>query len=577
MALRWSLLMLLGMTLATTAPVYAHYASSMDDLEDVKVQAPIRAVTVFLNQAQVERKGRFRVSESGTHTLVVEGLSAQLQPASIQVKGGGSFTILDVAHAIVYPEKKPGEKPVELKQVIRAMNAVNDSLKNNGYAAQMLRSRKEALEKEKQVLLANPVMNGGPKTDTLPALKDALAYLRVRLEDIHEHLVETQAAEVANAELRAEMQQRQQRLQQRRVTLEAQMSQPGDPVQQVRVTVHSKGAASGDILLRYLVSGASWGPAYDLRSDGPGKPVTLTYKANVRQWTGVDWKGVPLTLSTADPSRRQSKPDLPTWYVRYYQQVQRMNQVKSLSLGMAAPEAVQEDAEYLDAVTIQADDIAYDANMAKDFTTVTQTFANTSFSIDLPYDIPSNGQPRLILIDEHELQASYRHTVVPKYDAEAFVEADVTGWAELNLLPGTANIFYEDTYIGRAPLQPDVFADTLSMPMGRDRLVRATRERVDQEEKTPAFSGKKVRSERWTIEVANGHTVPVDLTILDQIPVPAEAGIEVELIEGEGEMDGYVKDTGRLRWTETLPAGGKSEQAYAFRIRWDKERQLILH
>jgi uncharacterized protein (TIGR02231 family) len=571
-------LLVLGLAIVPVASLQAHAPLRPDEVDGVQVSAPISGVTVYLNQAQIERKGRFRVGSSGTHTLLVEGLSGQLQPASIQVKGGGSFTILDVAHAVVYPERQTTEKPAELKQVIRDLRMVTDSLEDNGYSAQLLQSRKQALEKEKQVLLANPVMNGGPKTDTLPALKDALNYLRSRLEDIHETLVATQAEEVRTAQARQGMQTRQRALQQRKAALEAQLSQPGTPVQQIRVTVYSKGPASGDLLVRYLVSGASWEPSYDLRSEGPGKPIALTYKANVRQWTGIDWEGVPLTLSTSDPTRRQSRPDLPVWYVRYYEQVQRFEGIRSTTLGMPVPEMMDdlEESVQLDAVTIGSADRSYNAQMAKDFTTVTQTFANVQFSIDLPYDIPSNGQPRLILVDEHELEASYRHTVVPKLDSEAYVEADVTGWADLNLLPGTANIFYEDTYIGRAPLQPDVFADTLSMPMGRDRLVRATRERVDQEEKTPAFSGKKVRSERWSIELVNGHSVPVALTVLDQIPVPADAGIEVELIEGEGAMDGYDAATGRLRWKQALDPGQKATESFAFRIRWDKERQLIL-
>ncbi len=559
-----------ALLLALLLPALARAADSLI------IEAPPRAVTVYLSQAQVERVGRYRVPGPGTWELVVEGVSPQLMAQTLQVKGSGDITILDLGHRRVLRQPAPEVLPADLRRTRRLVEAMDDSLRRAGYALEVIQARRQALATEKAVLLANPVMNGGAKADTLTALRAALPYLRERLEDIHQAMAEAHADEDRWQARRAGLEQRLQRQRQWLAEQEAGRRPPGTPVDQVHVTVYSKAAASGELLLRYLVPGASWEPSYDLRSDGAGKPVQLTYKARVRQQTGVDWTGVRLTLSTGNPSLGQSAPALPVWYARYYRQVQ-VQHGQVLSMGVPQPEmAVKSLAESTEELFLADEDVRFDARAAADFTAVTRTFANVRFDVDLPYDIASDGRPRLLLIGEHELEARYRHTIVPKFDAEAFIEADVTGWGELNLLPGLANIFYDRTFVGTAPLSPDVFADTLSLPMGRDRLVRATRERTDHEEKNRALSGERQRSETWRIRVRNGHPGPIDLTVLDHIPVAAEDGIDVALTEGEGETDGFDATTGRLRWTANPKGNATFEAAYAFRIRWDRDRQLIL-
>src|SRR5436190_20050737 len=100
---------------------------------------------------------------------------------------------------------------------------------------------------------------------------------------------------------------------------------------------------------------------------------------------------------------------------------------------------------------------------------------NVEFDIKLPYSIPSDGQRHLLAIQSKELPAMYRHFLVPRLDREAFLVASVTGWESLNLLPGSANIFFEGTYVGQTVLNPAVLNDTLNLSMGRDHGVTISR------------------------------------------------------------------------------------------------------
>ncbi|MBK8290822.1 MAG: DUF4140 domain-containing protein [Flammeovirgaceae bacterium] len=64
---------------------------------DKPVDSKISDVTVFLNKAQITREVKTRL-EAGRTNLIVTGLTAQLDPQSIQVKGQGNFVILGISH-----------------------------------------------------------------------------------------------------------------------------------------------------------------------------------------------------------------------------------------------------------------------------------------------------------------------------------------------------------------------------------------------------------------------------------------------------------------------------------------------
>ena len=67
--------------------------------QEKKVESKISHVTVFLNKAQVTREVKTRIEE-GTTNLVITGLTAQLDPNSIQVTGKGNFVLTGIRHQL---------------------------------------------------------------------------------------------------------------------------------------------------------------------------------------------------------------------------------------------------------------------------------------------------------------------------------------------------------------------------------------------------------------------------------------------------------------------------------------------
>ena len=68
----------------------------------------------------------------------------------------------------------------------------------------------------------------------------------------------------------------------------------------------------------YVVSNAGWYPSYDIRVDDIKNPVTIFYKANVFQNSGVAWKDVKLSFSNATPWVAGDIPVLYPWFIDFY-------------------------------------------------------------------------------------------------------------------------------------------------------------------------------------------------------------------------------------------------------------------
>ena len=60
-----------------------------------------------------------------------------------------------------------------------------------------------------------------------------------------------------------------------------------------------------DFIISYIARNAYWIPFYDLRADNIQLPLKIFYKAKIVQTTGIDWKQVKLSLSTATPDKKE--------------------------------------------------------------------------------------------------------------------------------------------------------------------------------------------------------------------------------------------------------------------------------
>lgn len=537
-----------------------------------KVNSKVENVTVFLSGAQVFRSSKVSMSP-GITEFTFHGLSAGIDPASVQAGGKGKFIILDVKHNIEHPQPirtVAKEMPDKLK---KEMVALEDSLVDLDFELQDIRDRTDALNREKKMLTENKLMTGGGRSDSLPILIDAMEFFRKKLDDINASSLALRKKERETVKQRNRIQIRLNELKNWKAVTQAEKTEIPGPDHQVIVTVSSDYATTGTIDLNYLVTQAGWSPAYDLRAKDVNEPVEITYKANVWQNSGKDWNDVKLKLSTANPRKGNNKPVLQPWRLQYY--VANMIRSGNLSnLNMAVMnEAKDMDEAYFGDTSMGNNTTKNTALTSSIFSSRLNTIANFEFEIRLDYSIPADGKPHLVAVHNDKIEATYAHYCAPKVDKEAFLVAKVTDWEELNLLPGPANLYYDGTYIGKTQIDPAILSDTLELSLGRDQGLTVSRTKLKDDDKEKIIGSKKKKTITIELLVRNNKAGTVNLTIQDQIPVTRDKEIEVELLDGAGaELN---ENTGILTWKVVLPPQKVQKIKFTYTIKSDKDRQVI--
>ncbi|MBC7914578.1 MAG: mucoidy inhibitor MuiA family protein [Pyrinomonadaceae bacterium] len=257
----------------------------------------IERVIVFLHGAQIERTAQVAIA-NGTSIILFQDLSPEIDEQSIQVKGSGSFTILSINRQSNYlNEQKVNEDIQRLVDRITDLKDEQEIQQNNI----------QILIKEEQMLASNQsIGNGGAGLD-LNKLKQALEFQKTRLtENKLKKLSSTKEIKKLDEQIR--------KLQNQVNEIKGKSK---SNTSDIAVKVNAKSSVIGTFKISYLVKNATWYPTYDLRATDVNKPVELTYRANISQQSGEEWKNVKLVLSSGDPSRGGTKPSLRPYQIGY--------------------------------------------------------------------------------------------------------------------------------------------------------------------------------------------------------------------------------------------------------------------
>lgn len=204
----------------------------------------------------------------------------------------------------------------------------------------------------------------------------------------------------------------------------------------------------------------------------------------------------------------------------------------------------------------------------------TQTQLGYEFEIRQPYTIPSDGKSVAAEIGRYRLPAAYTYQSTPKIDKDAFLMAEATDWAKLNLLEGEANIYFENTFVGKSILSPREAGDTLRFSMGRDRGIRIERTKESDYSARRAIGSNQTQTVGWKLTVRNTRTEPVVLMLTDQLPVSRNSSISVT----EEELSGGTldKESGTVIWRLELKPGEQRELKLRYAVKYPKGRSLAI-
>ena len=540
------------------------------------VKSTLSDVTIYAQGAQLHHKANFNY-KVGVTEIIVEGISPYIDAKSIQVKATGAVVILDSKYTLYYPQAvQVTEDGIPLK-IKKDISLLKDSLRSIGYEIQEIEDELSVLNATKSIIISNGVMRSqGKVNDSLNLLKSAVDYYTLKLTELNKKILSLNKRKQEKQEKKSQMDLRMYNLE--NFQNQSRPAQPNNsPIPRIVVTIQSKEVGAGKLSLSYVASNAGWTPLYDLRSDATTGKLSLTYKAQVYQNTGLDWNDVKISISTNNPKANKTKPELNPWYIDYTsyraEQKDKKRNLDYLTQPSAVPNAVFNSGfSFSQTINNLNEDIQ--GLTSDQFTTVVHQLIAAEFKIDLPYTIKSNNDQHMVLIKQAELATSFKYFAVPKMDAGVYLVAQMTKLDELQLVPAKANIFFDGTYIGETFIDPTQMDDTLNLSLGKDPNIVVKRTLVKKDCKDKIISDRIERVFAYSIEAKNNKSSTIELIIQDQLPLTTNGDINIEAMElSKGDLDAR---TGTIEWKMTLKPKDSKLLDYKFKVKHNKDKQIVI-
>lgn len=614
--------------------------------DNKKVTPSIKHVTVFTNGAQVERSLSVNLL-AGEQVITFTGLSPYTDVKSMQIKARGKLTVLGVNYRTIHPDslqrvkqlreaeklvKSTDEKERELKAQLEVVNAQLEMVKTNSSIGNRTTVTPLANIKELNNYYAQETLELKKKAIAIDQELEKLAEIREKQEKTVDSIARIKLKTMTEADLTLQVAQ----------------------------------AGKVEFDLTYYVRNAGWYPTYDLRSEGLGLPLQLSYKANMFQNTKEEWNNIPVTLSSANPSRSNIAPELRTYWIDYGKLAPRYDNelgtegsvsgvvldeegepligcsvmVVGTSLGtvtdvngrysIALPRGknqlrfayvgylsqtssvngstlnvrMKEDSAALQEVVVIGYGVSKkgrgktsrkreDASMIEgkvpgvavskepempesELIAVNEQRAQFGYEFEIkqPLTLLSDGKTTTTEIARYQLPATYQYLGIPRADKDAFLVADATDWQQYSLLEGEANVYFENSFIGKTVLDPTVANDTLHFSLGRDNGIRMQRTKVSARSTRRLLASNQEQDMTWRISVKNSRKEAVSLLLQDQIPVSQNSNITVTTEElSGGQLD---KSTGIIVWQLQLQPNEQREFIVQYRVKYPKNRQLTI-
>lgn len=517
--------------------------------DTIAATSRITAVTVYPDGAKLTREVTFSAPAAGIHELLVTDLPYDSDPGLIRLAPSDGLRV--GAFALRADRLPPREDPLTPEQDA-AKTAIEDAQAVAGtaqLALEAITAKVEAAEAQARFLSsftgalpdgATPetikAMAGMIGAETLAARQAALA-AKAELPPAEKAAADTQEA-LANAQA-------------------AYDALPSADMDYTAMLVAVTAAAVGEqsVTVTQYVGNASWQPVYDLnltRQDGD--KLSLDRSVLVTQYTGEDWDGVALTLSSSRPAEQAAPSQL--W-----------PELRSIGPEVSEDERARKSmtggAEMDMAVVAEAAPAPITAGMAYEGDTVV-------YNYPAAVTIASGAENLRLALDSLDFAPVVEAVAVPRLDKTAFVLASFTNASDEPLLPGQAMLFREGVLVGSTWL--DVIAPGVETDVGFGALetLRVKREMPKRAGgETGVFTSSNQQTESAVITVENSGTEAWPVRILDQVPYSEQDDLEIEVTASPEATETDVEgQRGILAWEFDLAAGGKETITLEQTLTW---------
>ncbi|WP_293339915.1 mucoidy inhibitor MuiA family protein [Microcoleus sp. CAWBG58] len=548
--------------------------SNLLDRDNVKiVESQISEVTVYTDRALITRRGTVALT-GNERELTVASLPTTLETESVRATGAGTVAVrlLGVHTETVFHSEPTGDRIAELTAQIQELETQKRAIKDQ------IASRKIQL---------NFVENLSEKS--VGSFASSISKQQIGLNEAGELLnfLGSNYKKYISAIAQHERQQRD--LDKQIEALRQQLRQVQTPYSQqsfnIIVAIEPSGSGNFELEVSYVVTRANWTPLYDLRVNTTNNQINLNYLAEVNQNTGEDWTGVALTLSTAKPGMGTLPPKLQPWFIDVVRPKSaataefmkaRRAQTQEPEVGTDYCIELEMENESQLAIMPMRSAAATPEPIAAQTATarVSKEGSTVSFQVGGNTNIPSDGTPHKVTIFSDNYPSKPEYIAIPHLVSFAYLQAIVTNpTTGATLLPGKANIFRDNTFVGNVQLENVSPGEEFKLNLGIDEGLKIERELVERQVDKKLIGNQRRTTYAYRLILTNLQQVPAKLTLKEQLPVSRKEQIKVRLTQTNPKI--IAGEMGLLEWIISLPPQAKQELYYQFVVEHSPELTVI--
>jgi uncharacterized protein (TIGR02231 family) len=541
--------------------------------DEIAADSAITAVTVYADRAKVTREATVDLP-AGSHIVVFHGLPSILMPDSLRAEGAAKADVKfgAVANKMITSADLVAPREKELNEQLEALQDQRT----------MLQTVKDALDKKK-AFIENLGQQAHLRTDENIAQVD----LKPEQWAAAAQTIYTGVSDILTAQVQQDIKIRSLDKQIEKVRQDIAVLSTGQKsTYDVSVPVESQSATKLTIDVSYQVPDATWRPIYDARLETEKEQLALIEYGAVRQTTGEDWKGAALTLSTAQPQRGASLPDLSPLWVNVYSQDMAYQRARfnvdggganfsSIASNMAPAMEAAPAAKGM----LSERDAREPERKAQFITAQAQSSGFvTEYKIPGPATVVSDGTESRLMVGTFDTDSKIQIHVKPQLSTDAFLVAKTKLKGDSPTLAGQVNLFRDGAYVGQDNLPMLRPGEEHGLYFGVDDQV-AVKRKVLKDEKSEAgiIAKDNVLERDFVTELQNLHNKPIELVVKETTPVGQSDRIAVD-IASEQTTPGYEKDSanikGLLQWTIPMTAKEKKELKLGWKVSWPKDMGL---
>ena len=524
----------------------------------IYTKAKVTAVKVYRNSAELQNTVSFSIP-SGISEIVIGNISEEINEKTIQIGvNSKNISILSSQFTSDYStDFKMDTTNPQIKKVNDSIKIVENLISKNRIELDANKKAVELLDKNQTVLVGSNSSNVAQLTQLTEfytnkriELENKLVSLKTKGDDLSKKL----------SRLKSSLKTKEQK--------EAEEFADGVIV----LKLMSPTAGNIKLNINYLTDNVSWKPYYEIKAEKISAPLDVTFKAIVKQNTGLDWKGVKLTLINGNSSRNNYAPTVSPWFIYARSPKEREIQREEITSksaairirGMGSVNAAEYDDQYKE-LEGRAEGVA----VGYAGFNVNTNELNTSYDIDIPYDILSNNEDHLISLYQQKIPADYQYFTAPNYNREAYLLAKIKDFNKYNLVSAPASIIFENMYIGETRISPDQTNNEMNITLGNDPKISIRREEVQDKSGEKFLSSYREKVITYDLVIKNNKKEQISIEVKDRFPLSNNEAVKIELLDKSGAAKDDEK--GFLTWNIKLSPSETKKLRVSYKVRYPKD------